>query len=346
MSGHALTTRLPSRPKHRPLTLRRVLLFLSRLQAHLNAHQKTRAILFFTTFVFHFTLCPPTSITPDAAGTLSPHISATLLLWTLFALLSTGPWCTANIIVPLWISLAFRSSFSILETLGQANSPTIAFLLMVVWAGGVWAWISAPWVKAYSSGKWESEEGRKEFCETLDALLDMHEASVRGFSTHMLTWLLATINERGGLLLRQYGGMVPGGKKSRWTAAQLKIFRPSPVETREAMIPLFDDFLEAARVSIKGMRDGVNMLESQVVVNVGRDLGDKKHKVVFLMKTTLDLWDGLYVELMHPEGKGETQRPEVGDVLPTRIWRPIAWFMAVEEKGMEVVTVERGDNCY
>jgi len=194
-------------------------------------------------------------------------------------------------------------------------------------------------VKAYSSGKWESEEGRKEFCETMDALLDMHEAAVRGFCTHMLAWLLATTNTRG-LLLRERGEEF-GGKTTRWTAAQLQIFRPSPVKARETMLPSFDEFLEAARGSVQGMRDGVDMLEGQVV-NVGRDLEDKKYKVVFLMKTTLELWDGLYAELMHPGGKGEA---EVGDFLPTRISRPVSWFIAVEAKGMEVVVVEREDNC-
>jgi hypothetical protein len=59
--------------------------------------------------------------------------------------------------------------------------------------------------------------------------------------------------------------------------------------------------------------------------------------VLLLIQMTVQIWDGLYAELMHPLGKEEPKRPEFGDRLPRRINHAITWFMAVETKGIKII---------
>ena len=377
----------------RPLTRRRLLLGLADLQAHLKVHAKLRVALFFLAFFTQAHLCPPDSIAADASTT-APHLPAILLLWSVFALVATGPWCTAYVVVPLWLSLLFHYVFGLLEAARvdawgepEGGPDWMALSLVVAWLAAVGAWLSSAWVGLYGSGTWEAVEAHKEWCETMASYLDTQEAAARAFSTLMLALLLATPGKRGSLALRrreqsseddeqsEEDGEQPEGddersegdgkqceaakpesqrrhrehrrhqgQPRRWTAALLQILRPEPaVEARSRMQPALDSFVHRAKDSACQMQEAAALLDCKrgIVRSGSPRLEERLHQMAFLLTTTLELWEGLYAELMHPEGRGEHQRPRVGDPLPQRVSRALTWFLAVEDRGAAVVVVDR-----
>lgn len=412
--------------RRRPLTRRRLLLYLAGLQAHLKVHTKLRAALFLLAFFVQAHLCPPDSVAADPPTTM-PYLPAIMLLWSVFALVATGPRCTAYVVVPLWISLLFRCVFGLLEAVrahawGEpaGGADWMALSLVAAWLASVAAWLSSTWVGLYGSGAWEVVEAHKEFCEMMDSYLDTQEAAARAFSTLVLALLLATTDKRGSLVLRRRPGARAGcrqsrrsGKRSkrddkqskedcewceeddeqceednkksegdkkseeddrqsegddkkceeakaegqrrhrrhrshrsqrRWTAGLLQILRPQPVVgARERMQPDLDRFVRRAKDSACRMQNASALLDRKrgVVGSGGQQLEERLHQVAFLLETTLGLWEGLYAELMHPEGRGEHQRPRVGDLLPQRVSHALTWFLAVEDRGAAVVVVER-----
>ena len=102
-------------------------------------------------------------------------------------------------------------------------------------------------------------------------------------------------------------------------------------------------FVRRAKGSACRMQEAAALLDCKcgIVRSGGQQLEERLHQVALLLTTTLELWEGLYAELMHPEGRGEHERPRVGDPLPQRVSRALTWFLAVEDRGAAVVVVDR-----
>ena len=106
------------------------------------------------------------------------------------------------------------------------------------------------------------------------------------------------------------------GRPRRWTAALLQILRPEQaVEARRHMQPALDSFVHRAKDSACQMQEAAALLDCKrgIVRSGSPRLEERLHQMAFLLTTTLELWEGLYAELMHPEGRGEHQRPRVGE---------------------------------
>ena len=102
----------------------------------------------------------------------------------------------------------------------------------------------------------------------------------------------------------------------RWTAVLLQILRPEPAfEARRCMQPALDSFVHRAKDLACRMQEAAALLDCKrgVVRSGGQRLEERLHQMAFLLTTMLKLWEGLYAELMHPEGRGEHQRPRVGE---------------------------------
>ncbi|KAA8903585.1 hypothetical protein FN846DRAFT_908041 [Sphaerosporella brunnea] len=320
-----------------PPTPQRLLLLLTRFQKQLQARPRTCAVLFLCVFSVHNALCPISQL--EAPSDL--NIAAAILLWTTYALVTVSFWYTANIIVPVWISLAFR------EILEYASlSPWLTVPLLAAWGLSVLAWIRAGSVRAFANGEWVNAAEKRDAREQTSRLLQLQEESCRKFSAQMLAWLFSTpeVNKRGKtkMMLREEGEEVAEGVDvSLWTEGQLLILRPAPsVETRLKLWPSFDKFVDSAKESVRGLHEDMGVLRKSMSWNV--ELRPELERLYMLIDITIEMWEGLYVELMHPEGKDETKRPEVGDRLPMRILNAVKWFRAVEKNGKNVIVVEFG----
>jgi hypothetical protein len=288
--------------------------------------------LFLCAFSIHNVLCPLSR--REAPSDL--ELIATLLLWTTYALLVTSFWYTANIIVPIWISLAFRGALAY----AGSSSPWLVVPALAAWGLSVFCWVRAGPVRAYADGRWADAAEKRDAREQIMLLMLLQEDACQKFSSQMLAWLLSVPAAGGKKLVMRVG---PGEESEAekkvmttlWTEALLLIFRPTPVEARLELWPGFEEFLHSAKQSIAGLNE--DMAQIRAAMNWSEDLDRDLERVHLLIQMTVDIWEGLYAELMHPLGKGEAKRPEVGDRLPKRINHAITWFMAVETKGIKII---------
>ncbi|KAI5859077.1 hypothetical protein BZA05DRAFT_470270 [Tricharina praecox] len=308
---------LPSPHSHRgsrtTLTPSALLLRLTHLQSTLQQRRKTLAALFLLTFSVHTLLWPPLS--PS-----EPHIPAALLLWTLFLLPTSTPWVLSRLLAPAWISLLFRLLAGVL--------PALVAPVYALWALSVYGWATHAGVRGYADGTWAVSE---EAARIRQVLADV-EGSVGDFATRVLSRVLCA-DVRGGRVVEGTSRR----EGTSWTNARLMVFRP-PAGDRKAVWAEFEGFVAAAKSEIASLSAEVEGLLG--VKRMGAEEMVYRERVRVYVETTLGVWEGLYAELMHPHGKDEAARPEVGERLPRRVANAVRWFEAVEEKGIEVVVVD------
>lgn len=298
------------------LTPSALLLRLTYLQAALQRRPRWAAALFLLTFGVHGALWP--------AG-LAPDLAPALALWSVFLLATTTAWTTACVLAPVWISLAFRVLAGAL--------PAFVAPVYALWALSVYGWLAHPKVRAYASGEWALAEEAARIRRALAGV----EASVADFAASVLTHVFRADLVAGRMVERARHRRRREHTGTLWTEERLVVLRPVGGD-RKAVWPEFDGFVAAAKSEIASLSAEVERLNR--VRHLARDEMVYRERVRVYVETTLAVWEGLYAELMHPLGKGETSRPEVGERLPRRVVNAIKWFEAVEDKGIEVVVVD------
>lgn len=321
---HTPTTTDPPVPSYN-LTPERLLLFLTRIQTHLHTHSLSRTLLFLTTYTLHTALIPiPT------APTASQLIYA-LLLWSTYTFLTTTPWHTATLIIPFLLALTTRILLLLFH-------PILALLLGLP---SIYLWSHSPATARYASGAWTTHALQQALIQRLWSLQATHERTTRAFASQMLAWLLSDVGSNGTHLhLRRPQEPVNKSLIPLWTPARLLIFRPTPTELRQHLWPSFDKFVERGRRVVEEVLADVAAYNDEDVTGM-RELGVRRERLVFLVEQTEMVWEWLYAELVHTEGKEEGgRRPRVGEEMPKRLGKVVRWFVLVEEMGVDMIVAE------